>query len=62
LLHIGLGNPKGPALHVFHRISSLEKKPAKIGMPEIANHPVSMVAKVMGMYFFSPPIRRMSCS
>jgi len=43
-------------------MSSFEKNPAKNGMPQIANQPASIVANVIGMYFFSPPIRRMSCS
>ncbi len=31
-------------------------------MPEIASQPIAIVMNVMGMYFFSPPIFRMSCS
>ena len=54
--------PSVCVLQVFQRISSFEKKPAKMGTPQIASQPVSIVAKVTGMYFFSPPIRRMSCS
>ena len=56
------GRLNAGALQVFQRISSFEKKPAKIGTPEIASQPVTMVAKVMGMYFLRPPMRRMSCS
>ena len=54
--------PAVSLLQVFQRISSFEKKPAKMGTPQIASQPVSIVMKVMGMYFFNPPMRRMSCS
>ena len=47
---------------VWKRISSLLKNPANGGMPAIANVPTNMLTNVTGMYIFSPPIRRMSCS
>src|SRR2546430_9245458 len=43
-----------PAVQVFHRISSLEKNPAKIGTPQIANQPAHIVSQVIGMYFRNP--------
>src|SRR5581483_1906193 len=45
-----------------HKISSLEKKPARPGTPAIARTEIVNVQKVHGMYFLSPPILRMSCS
>ena len=48
--------------NVRYRISSLLKKPDSSGTPAIASAPMPMVAYVTGMYFLSPPIRRMSCS
>ncbi len=62
ILPVPAGKPPTPALQVFHRISSFEKKPAKGTMPQMASQPVTIVAKVMGMYRFKPPMRRMSCS
>ena len=38
------------------------KNPDSGKMPAIASVPIIIVAKVTGMYFCSPPIRRMSCS
>ena len=45
------GRLNAGALHVFQRISSFEKNPAKIGTPQIASQPVTIVANVIGMYF-----------
>ncbi len=56
------GSGRFGAAKVLYRISSFEKKPAKIGIPEIASQPVSIVANVIGIYFFKLPIRRISCS
>ena len=44
------------------RISSLLKNPDSGKMPAIASVPIIMVANVTGIYRFSAPIRRMSCS
>ncbi len=41
-------------------IGSLEKKPDSGGIPMIARYPRPNVAVVTGMYFASPPNRRMS--
>jgi hypothetical protein len=49
-------------LKADHRISSLEKKPAKMGMPEMAMQPTHMVRLVQGSLGRSPPMFRMSCS
>ncbi len=38
------------------------KKPASGGMPAMASVPTRKVQKVQGIFFRSPPIRRMSCS
>ena len=43
-------------------IDSLEKKPAKPGVPMRASVPMSEVIQVIGMYLRRPPILRMSCS
>jgi hypothetical protein len=43
-------------------ISSLEKKPAKGGTPAMASVANSIVQKVTGRYFRSPPMLRMSCA
>ena len=42
--------------------ATFEKNPEKGGMPAMATVPMNIVAKVTGMYFFSPPIWRISCS
>ena len=47
---------------VRKRISSLEKKPARGGMPAMAITPAVMVQKVTGIRVRRPPILRMSCS
>ena len=41
---------------------SFEKKPEKPGKPISASEPIRQVQYVIGMYFRSPPMRRMSCS
>jgi hypothetical protein len=43
-------------------ISSFDQKPLKGMIPQIANQPAMKVQNVYGMYFFKPPMRRMSCS
>src|SRR5690606_36880297 len=43
-------------------ISSFEKNPANGQMPAIASVPIHIVTQVTGMYFFSPPMLRMSCA
>ena len=43
-------------------IVSFEKKPLKNGVPTSASVPITIVQYVIGMYFFRPPMRRMSCS
>ena len=48
--------------NAWKRISSLLKNPAKGGMPAMASVATIIVANVTGMYFFRPPMRRMSCS
>ena len=42
--------------------ASFEKKPDVPGKPISASEPISDVQYVIGMYFFRPPILRMSCS
>ena len=49
-------------LYACHRISSLEKKPARPGMPAMATDAIHMVQWVIGILFFSPPMWRISCS
>ena len=44
------------------RISSFEKNPASGGMPAIAAVAIAKVTNVTGIFFASPPMRRMSCS
>ena len=44
------------------RISSFEKNPENGGIPEIARTPISIVTKVSGIFFQSPPILVMSVS
>lgn len=43
-------------------IASLEKNPAKKGMPVRARLPMVMQLEVMGARLCNPPILRMSCS
>jgi hypothetical protein len=40
----------------------LEKNPAKGGTPAMASVDTAMVTKVIGRYFRSPPMLRMSCA
>ena len=51
-----------PSASAKARISSFDKKPAKIGMPTSASEPIRKVASVNGIALRSPPILRMSCS
>ena len=53
------GEPFG-ALQATQRISSLEKKPAKGGIPQSARLASRKVMKVRGIFFASPPIWRIS--
>ena len=39
-----------------------ESKRILVATPQIASQPAKKVQYVYGMYFFSPPMRRMSCS
>src|ERR1019366_9495721 len=48
--------------HVSHRIASLEKKPAKPGIPAIASVPISIVPKVVLIFPCRLPMFCMSCS
>ena len=43
-------------------ITSFEKNPEKPGKPIKASEPIKAVQYVIGIYFFMPPILRMSCS
>src|SRR5271157_413190 len=54
-------DPSGE-LYACQRIWSLEKNPAKHGIPAMATDPMNMVQCVMGILFLSPPMRRISCS
>ena len=64
----GADNPQQPTDRyysvetVFQRISSFDQKPLNGMMPQIASQPARKVRYVYGMYFFRPPMRRMSCS
>ncbi len=48
---------RAPAIQM---ISSFEKNPAKGQIPAMARVAIHMVIQVMGMYFLSPPMFRMS--
>ena len=50
-----------PELTAAQRMASLLKKPAKGGMPAIANVLISIGKYVIGIRIFKPPILRISC-
>ncbi len=47
--------------YALSRISSFEKKPLVPGTPMMASHDAKNVQYVIGRYFLSPPMWRMSC-
>src|SRR5262245_29952959 len=47
--------------NALRRIASFEKKPLVPGKPTMAAQEAANVTNVMGRYFLSPPMNRMSC-